>query len=436
MISYCAPIRLEWKALLSQEADNAVIRRQVEKIVASGVLGRSRFYSALLEYLADCAGRIHTPKEIEVAAEVFNRGKDFDPSQDSMVRVYAHNLRQKLVQYYADQGSDDADQISIPKGEYRIVLGAEQPASAPAGIAPPAAPRRLKLALVVALSLAAGIAIDRLWTAAADAPATAAQEVARSALWAPVTDDDVPVTIVVGDYYIFGELDEIGNVDRLVREFSINSSRDLDERFMLEPSYAERYIDLDLTYLPSSIATAMRDLMGLLAAAGKEIRIASMSNLDTSVIRETHVVYIGYLSGLGMLSDFVFSGSDLVVGETFDEIVHTRTGASFVSEAGFPTGQRSYRDYGLFSTMPAPGGNQFVFIAGTRDEGLMQTAQAVTDPAMVRRSLDAVALDDGDPMAFELLYEVAGLGRTNLDAAIVHAAELDRDRIAIGQLVP
>jgi hypothetical protein len=421
---------------LSQQADSEVIRRQVDRIVASGALGRSRFYAALLEFLADCAERGHAPKEIEIAAEVFNRGKDFDPSQDSMVRVYAHNLRQKLVQYYADQGSEDADPISIPKGEYRIVLGAEEPASTPAAADPVPSSRNVRLTLVVALSIAAGIAIDRLWTAGSDAPAALVQQVADSALWAPVMDDDIPVTLVVGDYYIFGELDAIGNVGRLVREFSINSSRDLDERFMLDPSYAERYIDLDLTYLPSSIATAMRDLIGLLTAAGKEIRVASMSNLDTSVIRETHVVYIGYLSGLGMLSDFVFAGSDLVVGETFDEIVHSGTGASFISEAGFPTGQRSYRDYGLFSTMPAPGGNQFVFIAGTRDEGLMQTAQAVTDPVTVRTSLDAVALDEGEPIAFELLYEVAGLGRTNLDAAIVHAAELDRDRIAIGQLVP
>jgi hypothetical protein len=422
---------------LSDKPDNAAIRRQVDEIVASGVLGRSRFYAALLEYLADCAERDHTPKEIEIAAEVFSRGRDFDPSQDSMVRVYAHNLRQKLVQYYADRGSEAADQIGIPKGEYRIALGAEEPppSAAPAAIRAPAR-QGLRLGLIVAASIAAGIAIDRLWIANGDDPLAAWQDVARSALWAPVTDDDVPVTIVVGDYYIFGELDEIGGVGRLVREFSINSSRDLDERFMLDPAYAERYIDLDLTYLPSSIATAMRDLMGVLTAAGKEIRVASMSNLDTSAIRETHVVYVGYLSGLGMLSDFVFAGSELAVGETFDELVHKGSGATYISEAGYPNEQRSYRDYGLFSTLPAPGGNQLVFVAGTRDEGLMQTAEAVTNPAMVRMSIDAVAGDDGTPPAFELLYEVAGLGRTNLDALVVHAAPLDRERIAIGQLLP
>ena len=415
--------------------DNEVIRAQADKILASGVLGRSRFYAALLQYLVGCAERAHTPKEIEIAAEVFKRGEGFDPSQDSMVRVYAHNLRQKLVQYYADQGADEPDQISLPKGEYRLTLGSD--ADLPAG------PERrtgavsgVGLVLIVVVSLAAGVVLDRIFSSNVGELSEGYREVATSALWSPVTDDDVPITIVVGDYYIFGELDEIGNVGRLVREFSINSSRDLDERFMLEPEYAERYIDLDLTYLPSGIAFAMRDLMGVLWAAEKEIRVVSISNLDTSVIRQSHIVYVGYLSGLGMLSDFVFAGSELAVGDTFDELVHTPTGKMFVSEAGMPSGQQRYRDYGLFSTLPAPGGNQFVFITGTRDEGLMQTAQAVSERAMVQTSIDAIAPDGEVPIAYELLYEVAGLGRTNLDALIVHAAALDGERISIGQLIP
>jgi hypothetical protein len=420
-------------SLLNRPQDTAAIREQVDSILASGVLGRSRFYAALLRYLAACAERGHTPKEIEIAAEVFSRGDDFDPSQDSMVRVYAHNLRQKLVQYYADQGSAESEQISIPKGEYRIAIGAEDPTPRAVATHHPAR-TGLGVALAVIVSLAAGVAIGRLWVASADARLAPWRAVAQSALWAPITDDDVPVTLVVGDSYIFGELDEIGNVRRMVREFSINSSRDLDERFMLEPEYADRYIDLDLTYLPSSTAVAMRDIVEVLTAAGKELRVVSMSNLDTSVLRETHIVYVGYLSGLGMLSDFVFGGSELAIGETFDELVERKTGKTFISEAGLPNEERSYRDYGLFSTLPAPGGNQFVFVAGTRDEGLMQTAEAVTNPAMVQTSIDAIAPDGDVPPAFELLYEVAGLGRSNLDALIVHAAELDRERITIGQL--
>jgi hypothetical protein len=67
----------------------------------------------------------------------------------------------------------------------------------------------------------------------------------------------------------------------------------------------------------------------------------------------------------------------------------------------------------------------------------MQTAEAVTDPALVDDSIMAVTAADGSvPDAFELVYEVAGLDRTNLAATIVHAAPLGDARVAVGQLSP
>jgi hypothetical protein len=422
---------------LAVATDQAIIRFEADKILASGVLGRSRFYRALFEYLLECGERGHTPKEIEIAAAVFNRGDAFDPSQDSMVRVYAHNLRQKLRQYYADQDGNEPHQISIPKGEYRITLAEEPVEPAPAAETVPRSGRRwqVALAVIVVISLAAGIVLDRLLMSDESDRAKGFEAVAASPLWAAISDDDLPVTIVVGDYYIFGELDDIGNVARMVREFDINSSHDLDDLFMLEPETADRYLDLDMTYLPSSTAFAMRDLMDVLSAADKEVHVMTISKLDPSVLRESHIVYVGFLSGLGMLSDFVFSGSKLEVGDTYDELILRDTGETFVSEAGLPSDKGSYRDYGLFSTMPGPGENQLVFVAGTRDEGLMQTAEAVSDPALVPSSVDAVTTDTGvTPSAFELLYEVAGLDRTNLDAVIVHSAPLAEDPITLGHL--
>ena len=420
---------------MTAKAANEVIREQVEEIVSSGALGRSRFYAALLKYLADCSMRGHVPKEVEIAVDVFDKHDGFDPSQDSMVRVYAHKLRQKLQDYYAKRDVDEADQVAIPKGEYRVTLGADAPDAAEVVVRllPSGAYR---LAGIVAISVVAGLLLGRISTDPNSEPNASMQAVAESALWAPVTADDLPVTIVVGDYYIFGELDPIGNVDRLVREFAINSVRDLDDWFMLEPENSDRYIDLDLTYLPTSIAFAMRDLMSVMDAAGKETRVVSMSNFDISVIRDSHVIYLGFLSGLGMLRDFVFAGSELAIGETPDELVHRPTGVSFISEAGMPSGEQSYLDYGLFSALAAPGGNRFVFIAGTRDEGLMQTARAVADSGFVQTSIDAITADGHVPSAYELLYEVSGLGRTNLDATIVHAAARDDSRITVGQLGP
>lgn len=414
----------------------ATIRAQADAISESGVLGRSRFYRALLEYLVECAAHGHTPKEVEIAAEVFDRGSGFDPGQDSMVRVYAHNLRQKLQQYYRDAGAEDSGQLTIPKGEYRIVLSEPGTSGGYAGAdAAPAPVRRfpaqaVRGLLLVLLGVVAGIALARLGASGGSDFAASARSVAESPYWAHMFDDDVPVVIVVGDYFIFGENDAYGTVGRLVRDFSINSSDDLDDATRLHPELAERYVDLDLTYLPSSSAFALSQVLKVIYTTDKDVRVVSMSNLDAADIRDNHVIYVGYLSALDKLFDFVFNGSELAIGRTFDELVNTVTGETFRSEAGIPTGERSYRDYALVSVFPGPNGNEFMILAGTRDEGLMHGAQAVSDPYYVELSLARLRERSGEiPKAFEILYEVAGFGRANMDATIVHVAPIEQRTI-------
>ena len=260
--------------------------------------------------------------------------------------------------------------------------------------------------------------------------------VAASPIWNAVFDDDLPVLVVVGDYYIFVELDERGNVARLVREFAVNSSDDLDDFVMFEPELQDRYLDLDLTYLARSTAVALRDVLRVLYTSSKPVGIVSMSELDIADLKTSHIVYVGYISALDKLIEFVFSSSSLEVGDTFDELMNIESGDLYTSEAGLPADYRNYRDYGLFSPFPGPSGNQLVIVDGTRDAGLMHSAQAVTDQPYVRAVEQAVPETlAAEPPAFELLYEVIGFDRTNLDAMLVHSAELDFGEIWRGELL-
>ena len=123
--------REENPASAMNAADASIVHGAIERIVASGALGRSRTYAKLLDYLVECSVDGRTPKELEIAVEVFGKGGDFDPNQDSLVRVYMHNLRQKLEQYHAQHGGTDEHRLVIPRGEYRLVV--ERDAAAQAG---------------------------------------------------------------------------------------------------------------------------------------------------------------------------------------------------------------------------------------------------------------------------------------------------------------
>src|SRR2546421_11656288 len=88
---------------------------QIEKLLSSHSLHGSESLCKLLRYLAshslDHPGL--SPKEYQIATEVFGRQKDFDPHLDSMVRVQAGRLRTKFTEYYASEGPDDQVMVEL-----------------------------------------------------------------------------------------------------------------------------------------------------------------------------------------------------------------------------------------------------------------------------------------------------------------------------------
>jgi tetratricopeptide (TPR) repeat protein len=91
------------------------------RIVASAPFHRSPRHQRLLRHLVAnaLAGNARALKEALVAHEVFGRPlASFDPARDTIVRVEARRLRQRLERYYATEGRDDRLEIRLPVGSY------------------------------------------------------------------------------------------------------------------------------------------------------------------------------------------------------------------------------------------------------------------------------------------------------------------------------
>jgi hypothetical protein len=424
-------------------ADSDQLRAHAERIRASGVLGRSWLMQRLFDFLLECSLADKAPKEIEVAMDAFGKGADFDVSQDAMVRVYVHKLRRKLEEFYAGPGAAEPTHLSIPKGEYRFVVDTAH-VTAPEGSAlapgasgaeppPPALAARspsrtwLLVALIVSLLINAAVLLTAYMRPTG--PRDELAQVRGSSIWAPILNDDRTIFVVVGDYYIFGESDESMEVRRLVREFEINSPQDLENYLKIHPEQAERYLDLELAYLPTAAAYALRDLMPVLTSANRRVRVVTMSQLNPAVLKSADVIYVGYLSGLGRLGNLVFRTSRLQFGDSYDEIIDRKTNKRYVSQAGAPyRGETQIRDYGYFASFTGPEGNHFVVIAGTRDVAAMHMAETVTNA----RALDTLLASAKATPGFEALYEVYGMDRLNLDGKLLLTAPLDSTRIWTG----
>ncbi len=401
-----------------------------ERIVASGVLGRSKHYSALLKYLIACAIEDKSPREIELAVEALSKDENFDVSADSAVRVYVHQLRKKLDAYYDSNEKQSPVRIVIPKGQYALSALRRDLAASPTGHNTKPFGFNASNILLVSVAILLGLNLLYLMSGRGDGQALVADDLAESAVWGSILTDDKPILLVMGDYYIFGELNSNGNIARMVREFDVNSRSDLEDLQFSDLERSENYLDLDLSYMPEGAAFALANIAPILYGSGKGVDITMMSDMTTSDIRNNHIVYIGYLSALEKLSDMTFAGSSLRIGRSYDELFNTKTLEYYTSDAGLPEEGAAFRDFGMFATFPAGSETQIVMIAGMRDAGLMHTAQAIANTDILRELELATnsSVDDGAP-SFEALFEVFGVDRLNFDANLIYTAPLDSRKI-------
>lgn len=99
----------------------ALIQDELARITGSRSFQSSRRHQQLLQHLVGkaVAGDIGALKEQVLAIEVFERPPGtFDPARDTIVRVEARRLRQRLGRYYDDEGSDATLEIRLPVGSY------------------------------------------------------------------------------------------------------------------------------------------------------------------------------------------------------------------------------------------------------------------------------------------------------------------------------
>lgn len=399
---------------------------QAERIQASGALGRSTVVRQLFEFLVTESVAGNAPKEVEIAMAVFGRRSGFNGGDDASVRVSVHRLRSKLDGYYRDHPGDTV-RLAIPKGEYRVV---STPAASTADLGSPktalhkrwTAPQLLVAsACFLALCLAAWSA----WNLTHQDNAAMAQ---RAAPWSDLNDNGRPLIIVTGDYYVFTDQDSATGAGRLVREYNINNRDDLDDYLMAHPEAVGRYEDVDLSYLPVSVAPALLQILPVLReriSKDGDMRVVVASKLTPEMLRENNIVYVGYLSGLGLLRDAVFAGSRYRVGETWDDLNDTQTARTFSSQEGGIDTQARQRDYGYLSTFEGPSGNRIIVIAGMRDVGLNQIAEAAVNPT----ALKGMAAGAGKTGAFEALYQADGLRRAGLSGQLVQSSPLQTRKI-------
>ena len=403
------------------ELEPELIRRQLDKVLASEQLAKSDTSRKLLSYLVERSLHDEVPKETAVALDVFGKDPSFSGAEHSIVRVSVRTLRQKLAEYYAGPGDSDEIRFDIPKGGYRLTVLRHASAASPVAAVEPPQPGASRIGVgalccVLAASLLLNIYLVTRTPPEASDPALT--QVRESPLWSDISKSDRRLTIVLGDLFMYTQLDERTGRTLTVRDTEINSSEELRAQLASDPATAtgrgQRYV----TMLQKTVAIGMASVLPILDRPGRRIEVVARDDVTADAIRENDIVYLGPVVRLGPLASHYELRSRYKYDTKNSSITDLATGKSYLPEG---TLGGKHVDYALAAKFVGPTGNHIlIFTSGTRNAGMLQIVRTLTSPeglAAVEQQMLAKSADASGPL--EALLTVTGDRQTDLATEIV-----------------
>lgn len=180
-------------------------RDELRRILESKYFANSPKKTGFLEFVSEQTflGNGEKLNEYLIGVEVYDRGVDFNPQRDPIVRVQAHEIRRLLKKYYDEDGRNSPIRLDLPSGHYVPIFNRNAPPDtdldeilkAPVTVAPltihsRASSNRLLIATIVLGILCIALSALSLsnWTSRRSQPAQAQNHALPDALdwfWRP-----------------------------------------------------------------------------------------------------------------------------------------------------------------------------------------------------------------------------------------------------------
>lgn len=92
----------------------------VQRVLQGRMFRRAPAMCAFLLHITEqsLSGHAENLKEQAIGANVLGRKGNYDPAIDNIVRVRAHELRERLDKHFSSEGADEPVIIAVPKGSY------------------------------------------------------------------------------------------------------------------------------------------------------------------------------------------------------------------------------------------------------------------------------------------------------------------------------
>lgn len=390
--------------------DQKHIDHQLERIAKSHVFSKSPVNRELLKYLVNSSVKGEKPKEFQIASDVF--GKKYDRDKEVNVRVYIHNLRKKLKEYYQREGKEDELVFELPKGQYQILFRYSSVKSIKKKI------HRFSpyffVASLLVLLIAILIVSNRF-------------KKVNIRFWNDFLDNDYPTSLVLGDHYFFrGNL--ISGKNGSMRDNMINSDLDFDNYLKLHPELIGHMEKSNTTYINNQAPLGLFYLMQLFGGERFDIDMDYSSRIKIDDFRSRNLLFIGSFKTLQALKSTV-EKLGLIYHVEPSELEYHTTDSTLIFD-NHTTDYLSY-EYATVTHFELPDGRHVIFFLCDLDIGNMALVKYFTDP--VKMKSFSKKLDQLGTKNFKAVFEVKGQNRTDFD---IRQVRLDALQESISEIWP
>lgn len=383
--------------------DPAVIREQLQRLLAHPLFANSKRYPALLAHTVEqtLLGNASELKERSIGIDVFGRSPSYDANADPVVRISAGEVRKRLSQYYYDSTHDGELVIELPVGSYVPLFRAPDSIEPPGPVAilpeppkpqaPDAAPaswpwrfRWLLVAGLVALAAAAGLGIGLSYH-----PTPLPSNFDR--FWEPVTSSANPATFCLGEP---AKNIEVGSIDAL--DSAVPPSKP-------EPLYFRLHYSGNLAL--ADVITLTRTVAAL-ESHHRSFRVVPASEASFEQLREGPIVLIGAFDNIWTLRitqklRFGFASKD---GVALLVDRKSQKATSWATAWDLPYEKLS-RDYAIVARIhDSTTGQPVIIAAGISEEGTEAAGEILYNPVYLD-SLLAKAPADWEHKNLEAVIE-------------------------------
>jgi hypothetical protein len=421
-------------------------QEMIERILASRYFAKAQLLAEFLRYAWQRSSKSDGShlNEQEIGVQVFRRRPGYDPGEDNIVRNYARQLRKRLEDYYAHEGSRDAMRVEMPRGGYVLVfsappqpdllepvqtarlqsiLGGENGQTATDKMAEPSAKRQssyLRRILVVTclLLLLSGVGY---WYYSRSRPASDPNTESLHVFWGQLFPTGNNTYIVPADTG-FVMLQEMSGKTYTLAEYEAWPGIELYDHKYASYLRAQRYTSmLDLQLVSQLERRPEADPNRTVLRSARDLKIDDLNNGNAILLGSIYSNPWIEVFQSKLNFHFVYSPSE---NRAWIANLHPLPGEDqkyFSSWSSY-----SHTTYAVLAYLPNLGmSGHVLLVQGMDGSGTQAAAQMIFNGENLRQILSHVRRPDGSLKSFEVLLRATDIGSHATNPQILSVRLLD-----------